>query len=256
MLNKTYLPRQQQPGFTPSAESTRSTPCADAVSDQYLMHRIVAHDHQAFEQLYRRYARRVAGYLKRVLPPHIPTEDVLHEVMLLVWRQAAQFDVGKALGPWLCGIARRKAFEAMRAVRTQSDPPSAVEEEADSAEGLMEQHDLAQAVTLAVATLPPAERQVIELTYYHDLSYPEIAARVSCPVNTVKTRMARARHRLAPQLCALGFAQPKALIPTPKTPKALRVVTRFRPPAREVVQTTAVPSAVPCEVSGQRAQRS
>jgi RNA polymerase sigma-70 factor (ECF subfamily) len=46
---------------------------------------------------------------------------------------------------------------------------------------------------------------VVELTYYHDLSYPEIAALVGCPVNTVKARMARARHRLAPQLDALSL---------------------------------------------------
>jgi DNA-directed RNA polymerase specialized sigma24 family protein len=49
------------------------------------------------------------------------------------------------------------------------------------------------------------QRQVVELAYYHGLSYQEIATLVGCPVNTVKTRMARARERLVPQLTALGL---------------------------------------------------
>jgi RNA polymerase sigma-70 factor, ECF subfamily len=61
-------------------------------------------------------------------------------------------------------------------------------------------------VTRALAALPSTERQVVELTYYEGLSYPEIAALMVCPVNTIKARMARARQRLAPQLDALGLA--------------------------------------------------
>jgi hypothetical protein len=58
----------------------------------------------------------------------------------------------------------------------------------------------------ALEDLPPAERQVVELTYYHGLSYPEIAGLAACPVNTVKARMARGRRHLAPHLAALVLA--------------------------------------------------
>ena len=65
----------------------------------------------------------------------------------------------------------------------------------------------AESAAEVLAALPPAERQVVELTYYHDVFYPEIAALVGCPVHTVKTRMARARQYLAPQLDALSLTQ-------------------------------------------------
>jgi DNA-directed RNA polymerase specialized sigma24 family protein len=61
-------------------------------------------------------------------------------------------------------------------------------------------------VMQALGDLSPAERQVVELTYYHDLSYPEIAGLLACPVNTVKARMARGRRHLAPHLAALVLA--------------------------------------------------
>jgi Sigma-70, region 4 len=82
----------------------------------------------------------------------------------------------------------------------------------------------------------------VELTYYHDLSYAEIAAIAGCPVNTVKTRMARARYRLAQQLAAQGLASATVRQRTTSRhdtgmPRVTQTasepmwVTRFDPPA-------------------------
>jgi RNA polymerase sigma-70 factor (ECF subfamily) len=132
---------------------------------------------------------------------------VLHEIMLLVWQQADRFDPGEPLFPWLFGIARRKALEAQRAAKPQPTlPPTAAE--ASEAETLgfgVARQELTCAVMQALGDLPPAERQVVELTYYHNLSYPEIAGLAVCPVNTVKARMARGRRRLASHLAAWGL---------------------------------------------------
>jgi len=57
--------------------------------------------------------------------------------------------------------------------------------------------ELASSVARAIDSLPPEQGVVVELTFYHDLSYAEIAKIVGCPVNTVKTRMLYARRRLA-----------------------------------------------------------
>src|SRR5206468_5205348 len=54
--------------------------------------------------------------------------------------------------------------------------------------------------------LSPEQRVVVELTFYQERSYHEIAEITRCPVNTVKTRMFHARKRLAPLLTALGLA--------------------------------------------------
>ena len=181
------------------------TPEAD---DQELIRRLATRDPHAFEELYQRYARRLQGYLRRLLPSHVLPEDVLHEVMLLVWQQAERFDPSKPLLPWLFGIARRKALEAQRAARPRPTlPPDTTSESAVEALELgVTRQELACAVMQALGDLPPAERQVVELTYYHDLSYPEIAGLLACPVNTVKARMARGRRHLAPHLAARVLA--------------------------------------------------
>ena len=178
------------------------TPEAD---DPELMRRLATRDPHAFEQLYQRYARRLQGYLRRLLPSHVLPEDVLHEVMLLVWQQAERFDPSKPLVTWLFGIARRKALEAQRAARLRPALPQDAtwESPVEAPESDIARHELACAVMQALEDLPLAERQVVELTYYHDLSYPEIAGLVACPVNTVKARMVRGRHRLASRLAAL-----------------------------------------------------
>ena len=188
-----------------SAPSLLPSDPGPPVDDQGLICRVAARDHDAFEQLYQRYARRLRGYLQRLLPPQVLPEDVLSEVMLLVWHHAARCDPSKPLVAWLFGIARHKAQEARRAVSRwhTPTPASSGESAADALEVGVAQHEITRAVLQALTALPPSERQVMELTYYHDLSYPEIAALVGCPVNTVKARMARARRRLEPQLNAL-----------------------------------------------------
>ena len=55
-------------------------------------------------------------------------------------------------------------------------------------------------------TLPPEQRAVVELTFYHGHSYQEISEIVGSPVNTIKTRMFYARQRLAPVFVKLGIS--------------------------------------------------
>jgi RNA polymerase sigma-70 factor (ECF subfamily) len=176
--------------------------------DHTLIQRIAAHDHQAFKHLYQRYARRLIGYRTRLLSQRELAEEVLNEVMLALWQQAPQFDARGPLIAWLFGIARRKALQTLRNARPRPIPPLVAPER--SAEDILEtslvRQEFGRAVERALADLPIPEREVVELTYYHDLSYAEIAAVVGCPVNTVKTRMARARQRLAARLGALGLA--------------------------------------------------
>jgi RNA polymerase sigma-70 factor (ECF subfamily) len=177
------------------------------VEDHTLIHRIAAHDHQAFEHFYQRYAQRLIGYLTRLLSQRELAEEGLNEVMLALWQQAPQFDSRGPLIAWLFGIARRQALQALRNARPRPMPPLVAPER--SAEDVLEasllQQEFDSAVARALADFPTPEREVVELTYYHDLSYTEIAAVVGCPVNTVKTRMARARQRLAARLGALGL---------------------------------------------------
>jgi RNA polymerase sigma factor (sigma-70 family) len=207
MPSASRSPQSLPPGSAPRADVALPPSPTPEADDQELIRRLATRDPHAFEQLYQRYARRLQGYLRRLLPPQVLPEDVLHEVMLLVWQQAERFDPGKPLLPWLFGIARRKALEAQRAARPRPTlPPDTTSESAVEALELgVARQELTCAVMQALRDLPPAERQVVELTYYHGLSYPEIAGLAACPVNTLKARMARGRRRLASHLAAWGL---------------------------------------------------
>ena len=60
----------------------------------------------------------------------------------------------------------------------------------------MQQRETSSGLVRALDALSDDHRMVVELTYFHDMGYREIAEIVDCPVDTVKTRMFHARRRL------------------------------------------------------------
>ena len=164
-------------------------------SDLVLIRRVARHDREAFESLYRVYQPRLRRYLSRYLGVSGAIEDVTHEVMLAVWRQAGRFREASRVSTWIFGIAYHKALEELRRA---SSRPFAVPDEALEASmpPVNSRPGLRIALKEALATLPEEQRAVVELTYIQGHSYPEIARLIDCPVNTVKTRMFHARRKL------------------------------------------------------------
>ena len=124
----------------------------------------------------------------------------MNDVMLAIWQQAARFDPSMRFSTWLFSIAHHKALSARaQAGRQALEPPPEVTEQGvqEDPEILVIQQEDTRALAAALATLPPEQRAVVELTYYHYRSYEEIATILECPVNTVKKRMSLARRRLA-----------------------------------------------------------
>jgi RNA polymerase sigma-70 factor (ECF subfamily) len=172
------------------------------------MQQVVAQDSQAFEVLYQRYARRLYGFLARFLRQPEIIEEVFNDVMLTVWQNAARFDHRARLSTWILGIAYRKALKALAqaARRSPESPPARPAGHAQNdPEVVMLHQERDRTFVQALQTLPPEQRAVVELTFYHGCSYLEIATIAGCPVNTVKTRMFHARRRLAHMLA--GFSR-------------------------------------------------
>jgi RNA polymerase sigma factor (sigma-70 family) len=176
--------------------------------DLVLIHRVAAKDRQAFETLYQRYARRLYGYLAKFIWQPEVVEEVLDDVMLVIWQNASRFDHSSRLSTWIFGIAHHKALKTLaRSSRERPDllPPAREWSDVDDPEGIMTRQELGQTLAQALDALSPEQRAVVELTYYHEHSYQEIAAITGCPVNTVKTRMFHARRHLAQLLVGLGL---------------------------------------------------
>ena len=169
--------------------------------DLAFLTRVQRGDRSAFSELYRQYHPRLFGYLLRLLANPAMVEEVLDDVMFVVWTDARKFRGTAAVSSWIFGIAYRKAMTAIRADRryqSRLDRSAVIDAVADD----LTQHT--EWIHAGLLQLSPDHRQVVELTYYGGFSYQEIADIAGCPVNTVKTRMFHARRRLKVLLPALA----------------------------------------------------
>lgn len=165
----------------------------NAAGEAELVDAVRRRDRQAFARLYGVYYPRLHGYLRRILPNTVIAEEIVDDVMFVVWKDAHKFRGQSAVSSWIFGIAYRKAMTAIRKEKRYHAPldhsvdadrmPAAAPADVDLIYKGLEQ-------------LSSDHRQVVELTYFCGFSYREIAEIARCPVNTVKTRMFHARRRL------------------------------------------------------------
>lgn len=168
-------------------------------NDARLIGLVAGGDRRAFEALYRGYFPRLARFLNRITRSVPLIEEIVNDTMLVVWQKASSFDASCKPSTWIFAIAWRKARKAIHAQDepVDADPDLREADEASRPEQQFELGRLRHAVDDALYALPLEQRAVVQLTYFHDMGYADIAEVLGCPVNTVKTRMFHARRRLA-----------------------------------------------------------
>jgi len=165
-------------------------------SDMLLLGQVAKGDASAFHALYERHADRVFRYvLGMIRKPHL-AEEVLQETMLAVWKGAGNFKGAAKVGTWILGIARNQAYNLLRREERGSRLPDRQDQAADPAPALERE----VAVSDALRTLPAAQREVLHLVYYQNLSVRETADALGIPTGTVKSRMYHARRTLSKEL--------------------------------------------------------
>jgi len=175
----------------------RRNPVA-AACDGELIARTAEGDHEAFEELYRRFARPVLALSLRRLRDRGRAEDATQETFAAVWRSARTYRHEHGPGaPWLYTVARNAIINQTRArIEPTAEAPDSPSDRAGPAE-LAESDWVSWRVHRALENLPERERTLIGLAYWSGLSQSEIAARLSIPLGTVKTRTRSALARLA-----------------------------------------------------------
>lgn len=177
----------------------RNGAAAPAEAEAALLARVLTRDLRAFEKLYRLYHPRLTRFLLNMTRRPSLVDEVLNDTMLVVWNRPDAFNGTSKLSSWIFGIAYRKALQAMRRqdmpiedagadkrVSTEPDP----EEQAGADRSR-------QGLLAALEGLSTDHRMVVELTYFQDFGYREIAEIMDCPVDTVKSRMFYARRQLS-----------------------------------------------------------
>lgn len=181
-------------------------------ADRELVRRMAAGDESALGTLYDRYSPLLHSVARRIVGDPDDAEEVLEESFWQAWRQAGRYEESRGgLSTWLVMIVRSRALDRVRARRRFREErwDELPEPAADTAGDDLSPLDSAQLdevrrmVGRAVATLPPEQRQTVELAYFRGLSQSEIAEATGQPLGTVKTRARLALQKLREALVVL-----------------------------------------------------
>lgn len=186
--------------YTYGADSERLS----VLTDEELLSRVARRDESSFELLYARFGPAIYRYLIHLLGDEGVAEDVLQEVFLAVWNGAGRFRRQARVKTWILRIAHHQAVSWWRSSQGKYASQATLREEVPfdgdrdgkDLEGVLFEGWERESVVGALKMLSAEHREVIELAFYHGLSYTEIAMVVNCPVGTVKSRMSYARRHL------------------------------------------------------------
>ncbi|MFN8375365.1 MAG: sigma-70 family RNA polymerase sigma factor [Anaerolineae bacterium] len=164
--------------------------------DLPLLEDVAAGDKEALNELYARHGPPMLNYMTRLLGSRQTAEEVLQNVLLVVWRTASGFRRLSRVRTWMYSIARNQAYKTL-----ERTPPSAefLDERLLADDEFTESFEhkmLVEKLTTALDKLPHYEREALELVYYKGLTLAETAEYLRIPVNTVKSRLHRARANL------------------------------------------------------------
>jgi RNA polymerase sigma-70 factor (ECF subfamily) len=169
-----------------------------ALDETRLIARISTGDLRAFEQLYRIYHPRLTRFLTTILRHAHLVEEAVSDTLMVVWRKPDAFNGTSKVSTWIFAIAYRTALKARSRYQEPAEDPQADQRASPDAgpEQALDQRQAQDALAQAMGELSPEHRAVVDLTYFHDAGYREIAEILDCPVGTVKSRMLYARRRL------------------------------------------------------------
>jgi RNA polymerase sigma-70 factor (ECF subfamily) len=184
---------------------------AIAGDDHELAAAMAAGSQVALADLYDRYSGLAYGIALRVLGDPARAEDAVQEAFLNVWNRAQSFDPERgSLRTWLLTAVRNRSIDYLRGrgaherQELELQPAQATSPRGDPWREVSLSLER-EAVREALASLPPEQRQAIELAYFGGYSQREIAGITRVPVGTVKGRTRLALEKLSSYLRGRGL---------------------------------------------------
>jgi RNA polymerase sigma-70 factor (ECF subfamily) len=224
VLNSEALSRQAMDEI-PNNQSTPASPPSSVsteVSDELLMLAFSQGSSDAFTELFSRYKQPIFGFFRRRVAEPAHAEELTQETFLALLRAVARYEPRALFRTYLYAISfkilrahrRKAAFRATFLGQRNSTPDPSKLEATES--GLW--------VRRAVQKLDPLDREVLMLREFEQLSYAEIADLLQLPVNTVRSRLFRARTAL------------RNLLKPPSSPATKDAVLAAQEPAQPIAQ--------------------
>jgi RNA polymerase sigma-70 factor (ECF subfamily) len=163
------------------------------LSDEAILALVARGEEHALAELYDRYGGPAFGLAHRILRDTTLAEDAVQDAFLAVWREAGAFAADRSrAATWVMMLVHRRAVDLVRHEQRRrtdqlpDDFSGAAGDRADDAVWLRFER---QRVQDALKRLPDAQRETIELAYYHGFTQSELAERLGRPLGTVKSQM-------------------------------------------------------------------
>lgn len=178
--------------------------------DRALIAAIAVGDEAAFREMHSRYYPRVTRFARRITRRSDLIEEITNDTLWAMWRCAPRFKGTSTVSTWIMGIACHVSRKTLRNNRRWAgeEPMRDLIEEAHEP---WSETEICEWVGAALVLLPEEQRTALELFYHFGHSCEEIADRVNCPPNTVKTRMYYGRRKLKRLLPSLAGNAPSIL---------------------------------------------
>ncbi len=161
-------------------------------------------DQAAFSNLYDYFAPRLKSWLLRQRMPDGEAEELVQEVMIVLWHKAGLYDPTRSsLSTWIFRIARNRRIDMQRRskVRVLDDSDPVLQPAAEiAADAVMESDDRDAQVRAALSELPPEQQALLRAAFFVGQSHSEIAAVTGLPLGTVKSRIRLAFGKLKKRL--------------------------------------------------------
>lgn len=173
--------------------------------DQSVVEAVLQGDRYAFGELVSRHSDWVRAVIFGVLGDQDRIDDVLQQVWTTFWEQIKKLRDPTRWRPWLYRLARNAAVDAGREVTRDRKTKSAIGEQLASHQNghptpTIDGAERQQRILQAIDQLPDMYREPFILRHLQDWSYREIADVMDLPVDTVETRLVRARRQLRDML--------------------------------------------------------
>jgi RNA polymerase sigma-70 factor (ECF subfamily) len=199
-------------------EDMSAEPLTDRVPDDELLRQTAAGSQPAFAELFGRLHPLVYRFALHMTGSVSTADDVVQDVFLVVMRDAARYQAGRAaVAAWLCGIARNCVRQRMERDRRLmpldlSDERALASDDVgrtDPLSGLIRAERI-ESVRRTIHALPVPYREALVLCDLQEMTYEHAALALECPIGTVRSRLHRARTMLAARLSAVLPALPEA----------------------------------------------
>jgi len=171
--------------------------------DQSLLSEIALGNEAALAQLYDAHSRLVYSVALRVLKDPFEAEDVMQDVFLTIWKRPETFFASRgSLAGWLAVVSRNRAIDILRKRRHTDCIDQVPLCAPDDVAGEVERRVMTEHAKVYISKLPEAQREALEMWFLQGLTHAQIAASLSAPLGTIKTRIRSALRYLGSNLQA------------------------------------------------------